>query len=108
MEDRRRGGDYNPVAILQWFEEHRSELTSDLRAQLADLPIFPSAKTLRPLEELWLPGGFEDSLGEAGILDSEISDSLASFLRGLGVRQLTFEDYAKRYLPRGLHKRQHS
>ena len=104
LEARRKGGDYNPVAVLQWFEEHRSELTADLRAQLADLPIFPSAKSLRPLQELWLPGGFEDSLGEAGILDSEIPDSLSSFLRGLGVRQLTFEDYAKRYLPRAYAK----
>ena len=104
LGDRRRSGHYNPVAVLQWFEEHKSELTSDLRAQLADLPIFPSAKTLRPLHELWLPGGFEDSLGEAGILDSEIPDSLSSFLRGLGVRQLTFEDYAKRYLPRAFAK----
>ena len=39
-------------------------------------------------------------MGEAGILDSEIPDSLSSFLRDLGVRQLTFEDYAKRYVPR--------
>ena len=100
LEDRRRGDDYNPVAVLQWFEEHKSELNPDLRTQLADLPIFPSAKTLRPLLELWLPGGFEDSMGEAGILDTEIPDSLSSFLRDLGVRQLTFEDYAKRYVPR--------
>ena len=87
------------MAVLQWFEEHRSELTADLRAQLASLPIFPSATDLRPLQELWLPGGFEDSLGVAGILDSNIPDSLASFLRSLGVRQLTFEDYAKLYVP---------
>ena len=100
LEDRRKRGDYNPVAVLHWFEEHRSELTADLRAQLAGLPIFPSAKSLRPLQELWLPGGFDDSLGEAGILDSEIPDSLSSFLRDLGVRKLTFEDYARRYVPR--------
>ena len=100
LDDRRRSGDYSPVGVLQWFEEHRSELTDDLRAQLADLPIFPSVKSLRPLLELWLPGGFEDSMGEAGILDSEVPDSLSSFLQGLGVRQLTFEDYAKRYIPR--------
>ena len=99
LEERRRSGDYNPVAVLQWFEEHRSELTADLRAQLASLPIFPSATNLRPLPELWLPGGFEDSLSVAGILDSKIPDSLSSFLRNLGVRQLTFEDYAERYIP---------
>ena len=105
LEQRQKARDYNPVAVIQWFEEHRSELTTDLRVRLADLPIFPSAKTLRPLQELWLPGGFEDSLGEAGILDSEIPDSLSSFLRYLGVRQLTFEDYAKRYVPSAFAKR---
>ena len=99
LEDRRRGGDVNPASVLQWFEERRTELTADLRAQLATLPIFPSAKSLRPLAELWLPGGFKDSLGEAGILDSGISDRLFSFLRELGIKQLTFEDYAKHYVP---------
>ena len=99
LAERRRVGDFNPVDVLQWFEDHKSELTDDLRAQLASLPIFPSATNLRPLPELWLPGGFEDSLGVAGILDSNIPDSLASFLRNLGVRQLTFRDYAKRYVP---------
>ena len=104
MEVRRKGGDFNPVALLLWFEEQRYDLNADLRAQLADLPIFPSAQSLRPLRNLWLPGGFEDSLGEAGILDSEIHGRLSSFLRDLGVRQLTFEDYAKRYVPRAFAK----
>ena len=100
LEDRRKGGDYDPAAVLQWFEQLRSDLTDDLRAQLADLPIFPSANSLRPLQELWLPGGFDDPLGEAAILDSEIPDILRIFLRDLGVKQLTFEDYARRYVPR--------
>ena len=99
LAERRRVGDFYPVTVLQWFEEHKSELTDDLRGQLASLPIFPSATNLRPLQELWLPGGFEDSLGVAGILDSKIPDSLSSFLRNLGVRQLTFEDYAELYVP---------
>ena len=104
LEERRRSGDYNPLAVLQWFEEHKLALTADLGAQLATLSIFPSATNLRPLSELWLPGGFEDSLGVAGILDSNIPDSLASFLRNLGVRQLTFEDYAKLYVPGAFEK----
>ena len=100
LEARRRVGDYNPVDVLHWFELHKAELTPDLRKRLASLPIFPSAKNLRPLQNLWLPGGFEDLLGEAGILDSEIPASLFSFLRSLGIRQFTFEDYAMRYIPR--------
>ena len=104
LEDRRSGGDYKPVPVLQWFEEHSAELTDYLRAQLADLPIFPSVKSLRPLPKLWLPGGFEDPLGEAGILDTRMPARLSSFLRDLGVRQLTFEDYNKRYVPRAFAK----
>ena len=99
LEERQTGGKFNPVALLQWFEERKSELTDDLRAQIASLSIFPSATNLRRLTELWLPGGFEDSLGVAGILDSKIPDSISSFLRNLGVKQLTFEDYAERYVP---------
>ena len=99
LQDRRRGGAYNPVAVLQWFEERRAKLTVDQRAQLADLAIFPSAHSLCRLKALWLPGGFEDSLGAAGILDASVPDSLAGFLRELGMRPLTFEDYAEHYVP---------
>ena len=40
----------------------------------------------------------------AGILDSKIPDSLSSFLRSLGVSQLTFEDYAEHYVSRAFAK----
>ena len=104
LEDRRRRGEYNPVAVLQWFEEHRDELNADLREQFASLPIFPSVKSLRPLPALYLPGGFEDSLGVADILDSRVSDRLFSFLRELGIRQLTFEEYAGHHIPQAFAK----
>ncbi len=104
LEDRRRDGDFNPAAVLQWFGERKDNLTADQRSQLAELPIFPSAKDLHPLEELWLPGGFVDTLGEANILDSKIPDSLYSFLRDLGIRKLTFEDYAGHYIPKAFAK----
>ena len=99
LEECRASGQYDPVAVLQWFDAHKSELTADLRAELASIPMFPSASNLRPLTELWMPGGFEDPLGVAGILDSEILPSLSSFLQSLGVRHLTFQDYVERYVP---------
>ena len=108
LEDKRRCGEYNPVAMLQWFEEHRDELNADLCKQLANLPIFPSVKSLRPLPALYLPGGFEDALSVADILDSRVPDRLFSFLRGLGIRQLTFEEYAGHHIPQGFRKRQHT
>ena len=108
LEERRKGGDYNPVAVLQWFEEHRSELTSDLRAQLAGLPIFPSAKTLRPLHELWLPGGFEDSLGgdrHPGLGDTGQSCQLPP---GPGGQTAYVRGLCQALPSKGLRKRQHS
>ncbi len=104
LEDKRRRGEYNPVAVLQWFEEHRDELNADLRKQLANLPIFPSVNSLRPLPTLYLPGGFEDALGVADILDSRVPDRLFSFLRELGIRQLTFEEYAGHHIPQAFAK----
>lgn len=99
LEDKWQNGEYDPVAILQWLEEHKSELTNDLAKRIAALHIFPSVSRLRPLNDLWLPGGFQDPLGEASLLDTRISPSLSSFLVNLGVRPLTFEDYAKDYVP---------
>ena len=97
-QHKRSGGEYDSEAILQWFEEHKLELTKDLRAQLIALPIFPSTKGLHPLEELWLSGGFEDPIGAVDILDSKLPDSLSSFLRELGVKRLGFKDYVMRYV----------
>ena len=99
-----KNGEYDPVAVLRWFEEHRSELTAELRAQLAGLPIFPSVGSLHPLTELWLPGGFQDPLDEAGILDSRLPTSLSNFIQDLGIKRLTFEDYAKRYVTRAFER----
>ena len=99
-----KNGEYDPVAVLRWFEEHRSELTAELRAQLAGLPIFPSVGSLHPLTELWLPGGFQDPLDEAGILDSGLPTSLTNFIQDLGIKRLTFEDYAKRYVTRAFER----
>ena len=104
LENRRSRGEFNPVHLLQWLGDHKIGLTADQRAQLAGLPIFPSAKSLHPLPALRLPGGFEDSLGVADILDSSIPDSLFGFLQELGVRQLTFEDYAGQYVPKAFAK----
>ena len=99
LEDKWSSGDYDPVAMLHWFEQHKSELTDELRTQLVSLSIFPSVAHLHPLNELWLPGGFQDFLGEAGLLDTRLPGILTNFLLDLGVTQLTFEDYARSYVP---------
>ena len=92
--------DYDSVSMLQWFEEHKRALVGDLCKQLTDLPIFPSSRALRPLRELWLPGGFEDPMEVAEILDMKLLSGLSDFLKGLGVKELTFQEYTKKYVPK--------
>ena len=104
LEDGWKSGNYDPVAMLCWFEERRSGLTAELRAELATLSIFPSVRNLHPLKELWLPGGFQDPLDEASILDSGLPDSLSNFIQDLGIKQLSFEDYAIRYIARAFER----
>ncbi len=94
-----RAGSLDPAALLHWFDDHKLELGQSLRERLAQLPIFPSAKRLHPLKDLWLPGGFPDPTGAAELLDIESLGDLTDFLVSLGAQKLTFRDYAVRYIP---------
>ena len=95
-----REGNFDPAALLRWFDNgDKSELTGDLRERLARLPIFPSVKNLHPLKDLWLPGGFDDPICVADLLNTEKLDGLTDFLRFLGAGELTFSDYAREYIP---------
>ena len=94
-------GRFDPVAVLRWFDTHKRDLIEhrELRRRLVRIPIFPSADgNLRPLSELWIPGGFKDPLGVADLLDMERLAGLSDFLRSLGARGLTLTDYADRYI----------
>ena len=90
---------FHPEAVLQWFDREKAHLTDNLRQRLAELCIFPSAGELNSLEDLWLPGGFDDPINAADLLDTGLLRGLLDFLRSLGIRELGFEDYARRYIP---------
>ena len=95
-----RDGRFDPFPLLRWFTEKFDPTgDEDLRGRLANIPVFPSTRNLRPLNELWLPGGFNDPLGLADIVDTEKLNGLSMFLRSLGARELTFPEYADRYIP---------
>ncbi len=98
LQARWMGKDLDPSRLLRWFDANKSELNDDLRDRLAKLPIFPSAQKLSSLKELWLPGGFDDPMGSAGLLDMVVLSGLSDFLEYLGARKLTFENYAMRYI----------
>ena len=91
-------GDFQPKVVLQWLDRNKAYLTVTLRNRLAELPIFPSTSGLHSLEDLWLPGGFEDPIGATDLLDVGALPGLLDFLRSLGARELSFEDYARRYI----------
>ena len=91
-------GEFNPTRIIQWFERHKDKLTDNLRKRLIKLPIFPSTQGLHPLEDLWIPGGFIDPIGVAGLLDMRKLKGLSDFLIDLGAKKLTFEDYTRHYI----------
>ena len=99
LEGSWRKGEFLPAEFIRWFDDNKSRLTDETRAILAETPMFPSAKGLHPLEDLWFPGGFHDPMGVAGLLDMSSMEGFTDFLKWLGLRELTFEEYAIRYIP---------
>lgn len=93
---------FRPSALLKWFDDNKAELSEDdmLCERLAEIPIFPSAEKLCPLRKLYLPGGFNDPIGVTDLVDVGQLKGLSDFLRSLGARELTFENYAREYIPR--------
>jgi len=89
--------------VIGWFAENRSFIAghSDLAKTIRALPIWPSGGELRSLDELSVPGGFEDRLKLARILDPHISSSWSSFLlEDLGARKLDLGTYLAEHVPR--------
>ena len=90
------------VALLDWFAQHEEDFITDGQAagRLRALPIFPSRAGLLPLEDLWLPGGFEDPLGHDYLVNPEpLSPPTQRFLKTLGARSLSLEQYITDLLP---------
>ena len=98
LRARWKRGDFAPSDLLKWFDDNKSELTEELSQRLARLALFPSVSNLHPMNDLWLPGGFDDPMGVTDVLDTGPLEGLTDFLRFLGIRELTFENYAMGYI----------
>jgi hypothetical protein len=94
--------DVGPAAFVAWFSRREDELKDEprLRDKLRVLPIFPGSKSARTLEELALPGDFEDELGLADLLDISAVGEHRGFLERLGAKPLDFPTYALRFVPK--------
>lgn len=92
--------------LFSWFENHRSMIVAskELTAKIAGLPIFPSAGMLRTLDEVALPGGFEDPIGLTDLVDIGALGGRREFLVDLGMRALDINTYVAERVPTRLRK----
>lgn len=92
----------NVIQIIEWFEARQIELVNDdnLKKRLAALSIFPSSSGIFPLDELAIPGSFDDPIGLTNIIDVQQLGGKRDFLRLIAPqRELTFEKYVLEHLP---------
>lgn len=100
-----RLGRLDVVGLFRWFERQQIEIFADdptLAAAIRRLPLCPVNGELRPLADLYLPGGFADPLQLAGLVDVAAIGGREHFLRDLGVAALDFDTYLHTHLPRVL------
>ena len=91
--------------LFRWLEARPIEIFTDdraLPAQIRRLPLCPVDGELRPLTELYLPGGFTDPLRLAGLVDLTAVGGRRQFLEDLGVPELDFAAYIHDVVPRVL------
>lgn len=94
------------VRVLRWLAGHTGDLegagAKDAIARLRKVPIFPSGGGFHPLEEVLLPGDFDDPLGITKLIDLQGEPSLRGLAKALGAEELTFSEYVRTHVPRHL------
>lgn len=101
-------GVYFPDEMLEWLEENRTELDYYRVQKFKALAIWPSAEgELKPLNDLYLTGDFEDPLRLAQLVDLDALGGGRDFLeRVLKVPQLDFITYVREWVPSVVRNRQ--
>ncbi len=90
---------FQSVDIIRWFSKRELDEDDALRERFVKLAIFPAGDgSVTSLEVLWIPGDFDDPLGITQLLDMQKLKGLSAFLQKLEAKELTFIDYAKRYI----------
>ncbi len=108
LEEAWRQGQLDVPRLFRWFETQQIEIFADdptLAEAIRRLPLCPVEGELRPLADLFLPGGFADPLQLAGLVDMNAVGGRPQFLRDLGVAELDFDTYLHTHLPRVLAQR---
>jgi hypothetical protein len=97
-----RMGRLDLPALFRWFESNQIEIFADdptLQQEISRLPLCPVGGELRPLAHLYIPGGFDDPLGLAGLVDLDAIGGRSQFLHDLGARELDFDTYVSTKMP---------
>ncbi|MBW6475023.1 MAG: DUF3883 domain-containing protein, partial [Anaerolineaceae bacterium] len=92
---------FSPLEMLEWLEEHRNQLFDSHRQAIKELSVWPTGeKQLKPLEDLFLAGDFEDPLQLAQLVNLEALGGRRDFLQEyLKVPKLDFHTYVSDWVP---------
>jgi len=101
LREQWQAGQWHPERIYRWLEGRREKIvqSSDLVHRLRAVPMWPAAGHLYPLTELYIPGGFDDPLKLAVLVDIDALGGRKEFLEDLRVKPLTFETYVREQAP---------
>ena len=92
------------IDIIAWFADpkFRDEFGQNqkLSQQFANLEIIPTGRELKMLNDVDMPGSFEDPLKIASIIDMQHLQPYREFLETKGARPLTLTSYAGYHVPK--------
>jgi len=89
--------------LIGWFAGRRERIVADatLGSRLRALRIWPAGGALESLDELSVPGNFDDPLGLAKVINRSISSRHRAFLtQDLGATELILRTYLLDHVPR--------
>lgn len=88
--------------FYHWLENNRDNVIFDqtVISNLKLLPIWPAGGKLQAISSLYLPGGFEDPLKLASVIDVAVFGGRTEYLRDvLRVKSLDFPTYVREQIP---------
>lgn len=87
--------------LFAWLEDRRATIVPNetLKAQIGHLRIFPSGGSLRTMDDVALPGGFDDPIGLADLVDVSALGGRREFLGDLGMKALDLSTYVTDRVP---------
>lgn len=96
-----RDGSLDIKALYQWFTKHKSQITDDEDhiASLHSLSIWPVGNTLSTLDNVYIPGNFDDPLNVSNLVRIDLLGGDKSLLEELGIPELTFKRYVDEKVP---------